>query len=218
MRALLISGLDTLGIALPDSSVQQLLDFVSLLGRWNRAFNLTSVRDPQQMVTRHLLDSLAAAPWLHGRRILDVGTGAGLPGIPLAIAFPDREFLLLDSNGKKTRFVTQAIAELGLGNARAAHARAEQYRTEAQFDSVISRAFSSLHDLVQRAGHLCASGGRLLAMKGTYPVAELHEIPLGYAVTDVLPLRVPGLDGARHLVVLEARPDVQGSPTLREVQ
>ncbi len=217
VRAQLTSGLDSLGIALPESGVQLLLDYVSLLGRWNRAFNLTSVRDPQQMVTRHLLDSLSASPWLRGERILDVGTGAGLPGIPLAIARPGCHFVLLDSNGKKTRFVTQAIAELGLANATVARTRAEQYRSDTRFDTVISRAFSSVGELVQRAGHLCADHGRLLAMKGMYPVAELQGVPDGFSVTDVVPLRVPGLDGERHLVVLERNAGAQDS-RLQEVQ
>lgn len=217
LRVRLSSGLDALGLSLPDPAIQQLVDYVGLLARWNRAFNLTSVRDPEHMVTRHLLDSLAALPWLRGSRILDVGTGAGLPGIPLAIASPEREFVLLDSNGKKTRFVTQAVAELGLTNVQVARARAEQYVSEVPFDSVISRAFSSVGEMLLQAGHLCTPGGRLLAMKGVYPVAELQSVPEGYTLATVAPLQVPGLDGERHVVVLERQAPAQDSG-LREVQ
>ena len=213
----LTSGLAGLGLALPAPAVQQLLDYVGLLSRWNRAFNLTSVRDPEQMVSRHLLDSLVALPWLRGVRIVDVGTGAGLPGIPLAVASPERRFVLLDSNGKKTRFVTQAVAELGLANVEVARARAEQYVPDTPFDCVISRAFASVGDLVQQAGHLCAPGGRILAMKGVYPMAELHDLPPGFTLTEVAPLRVPGLDSDRHMVVLERAAPAE-DPGLRKVQ
>lgn len=201
--ARLEAGLAELQLALPEPARQQLLQYVQLLNRWNRAFNLTSVRDPDQMVTRHLLDSLVALPWLMGERVADIGTGAGLPGIPLAVAAPERHFALLDSNGKKTRFVTQAVAELGLRNVEVVRSRAEQYHPEILFDCVISRAFASVGDLISQSGHLCRRGGRILAMKGVYPVAELDQIPGGFSVTEVAPLGVPGLDSERHMVVVD---------------
>lgn len=201
-RTRLTDGLEALGLDLSAEAVTQLLDFVALLGRWNRAFNLTSVRDPAQMITRHLLDSLSIAPALRGRRIVDVGTGGGLPGIPLAIACPERQFTLLDSNGKKTRFVTQAAAELGLHNVEVVKARAAEYHPPAPFDCVISRAFASVGELAQQAGHLCAEDGYILAMKGVYPMAELQSLPADFTVTEVVPLQVPSLDGERHLVVM----------------
>lgn len=216
-RRRLLDGLHTLDLALPGGAVQQLLDYVALLSRWNRAFNLTSVRDPDQMVTRHLLDSLAALPWLRGSRIVDVGTGAGLPGIPLAIANPERQFVLLDSNGKKTRFVTQAVADLGLANVRVARSRAEQYRADPGFDCAISRAFASVGELVTQAGQLCVPGGRILAMKGVYPMAELDNVPPGFELVEVAPLQVPGLEGDRHMVVLECG-SAAAAPGLRKVQ
>lgn len=215
--ARLEAGLAALDLALPSPVVQQLLTYVKLLSRWNRAFNLTSVRDPDQMVTRHLLDSLVALAWLRGSRVVDVGTGAGLPGIPLALADPERRFVLLDSNGKKTRFVTQAVAELGLKNVEVARVRAEQYHPDTLFDTVISRAFASVGDLVRQAGHLCPPGGRILAMKGVYPVAELDQIPAGFVVAEVAPLQVPGLDSERHMVSLDCAATA-ADPTLRKVQ
>jgi len=163
------------------------------------------------MVTRHLLDSLSVLPWLRGNRVLDVGTGAGLPGIPLAIVSekvsPEREFVLLDSNGKKTRFVQQAIAELGLSNVRVVHARTEDFQSgegcpTAKFDTVLSRAFASVADMLSGAGRHCAATGVILAMKGADPADELAELDAGYVVQQVHRLSVPGLDEERHVVCL----------------
>lgn len=179
--------------------------FVELLEQWNGAYNLTAVRDPEEMVTKHLLDSLVLLPFLRDRPgpALDVGTGAGLPGIPLAVSLPALHFILLDSNGKKTRFVTQAMATLALRNVEVAQARVEDYRPAQPFATVMSRAFSSLQDFVQLAGPVCAAGGRLLAMKGVYPKQELQDIPAGFKLLAVHPLQVPGLDAERCVVEIE---------------
>ncbi len=199
-RVALGPGLKTLGIGLPEGSEARLLAFVELLLQWNKAYNLTAVRDPDEVLTKHLLDSLAVLPFVAGSPVLDVGTGAGLPGIPLALALPDTRFVLLDSNGKKTRFITHAAAVLPLPNVTAVQARIEDYRPEAPFATVLSRAFASLGDFVGLAGHACMPGGRLLAMKGAPEPAELRELPAGYRLEGVHPLKVPGLE-AEHCVV-----------------
>jgi 16S rRNA (guanine527-N7)-methyltransferase len=202
LESVLSAGLTALGLECPGERRQQLLDYVGLLAKWNRVYNLTAVRDPEEMVTRHLLDSLVVLPYLRGERVLDVGTGAGLPGIPLAIMSPEREFVLLDSNSKKTRFVQQAITELGLVNVQVVHARVEQYRPERPFDVVISRAFATVADMLAGAGRHCAAGGAILAMKGADPAAELQDVGPDFAVERVVALSVPGLDEARHLACL----------------
>jgi 16S rRNA (guanine527-N7)-methyltransferase len=196
------AGLAALGLALPEATQARLLAYTALLAKWNRVYNLTAVGDPAEMVARHLLDSLAVAPYLHGSRVLDVGTGAGLPGIPLALARPELHFALLDSAAKKLRFVVQATAELGLANVETVHARVEAYRPERPFDTVISRAYAALGDFVASAGALCAPDGRLLAMKGAYPQAELAALPGGWMVAEAHRLQVPGLDAERHLVCI----------------
>jgi 16S rRNA (guanine527-N7)-methyltransferase len=202
LENVLSAGLAALGLECSDEHRQKLLDYVGLLAKWNRVYNLTAVRKPTDMVTRHLLDSLVVLPYLRGERVLDVGTGAGLPGIPLAIMNPEREFVLLDSNSKKTRFVQQAIVELALDNVQVVHARVEDYRPERSFDVVISRAFATVADMLAGAGHHCAVGGAILAMKGANPAAELQDIGPGYTLERVVALTVPGLDEARHLACL----------------
>jgi len=192
-------------VPLPVEDRQRLLAFVRLLVKWNAAYNLTAVRDPQEMVTRHLLDSLVLLPYLQGPRVLDIGTGPGLPGIPLAVARPDCAFTLLDANAKKTRFVTQAVGELGLKNVVVVQDRVENYRPEQKFDTLVARAFSSIADMLNHAQHLCAPGGRFLAMKGVYPEGELAAIPADFAVHEVVELKVPGLDAARHLAIITLR-------------
>jgi 16S rRNA (guanine527-N7)-methyltransferase len=195
-------GLTELNLTLPRHAQQQLLDYLALLKKWNRAYNLTAVRDEEVMISRHLLDSLAIAPYLQGQWFADVGTGAGLPGIPLAIAFPDRHFLLIDSNGKKIRFITQVIAELHLPNVTAMQCRVEDWQPGRRVDAVLSRAFASLTDMAQSCEHLLTSNGALLAMKGVYPEQELRELPERYKVDACAPLQVPGETGQRHLVII----------------
>jgi len=202
----ILEGSERLGIQLVPEAATRLGGYLALLERWNHAYNLTAVRDPEAMVVRHVLDSLSILPWLAGPQVLDVGSGAGLPGIPLAIARPDHRFCLVDSNGKRTRFLNQVVAELRLKNVGVARSRIEDYQPNTLFDSVVSRAFSTLADLVVDAGRLCAPAGRLLAMKGVFPDDELVRLPPGYAVIGVYPLRVPRLDAQRHLVHLAPAP------------
>ena len=199
-RQALGPGLRTLGVALPPGAEARLLAFADLLLQWNKAYNLTAVRDPAEVLTKHLLDSLSVLPFIAGSPVLDVGTGAGLPGIPLALALPETRFVLLDSNGKKTRFITHAAAVLPLPNVSAVQSRVEDYRPEAPFATVLSRAFASLNDFAALAGGLAAPDGRLLAMKGAPEAAELRELPPGFRVAGVHPLKVPGLDAERCVV------------------
>lgn len=201
-REQLQAGLEQLGLALQAPQIDQLLGYLALLLKWNRAYNLTAIRDARDMVAKHLLDSLSIAPHIHGQRFLDVGTGAGLPGIPLAICFPDRHFDLLDSNGKKTRFLQQVIAELALTNCVVHRSRIESSGLSVCFDGILSRAFASLADMAQACGPLLNSGGVLLAMKGQYPDEELSQLPKPYIVEGSHALTVPGLAGERHLLVL----------------
>ncbi|TNF05928.1 MAG: 16S rRNA (guanine(527)-N(7))-methyltransferase RsmG [Gammaproteobacteria bacterium] len=194
------AGLDALSLPLSDYQVALLLDYLSLLQKWNRAYNLTAVRDPQEMLHLHLLDSLSIAKDIAGNEMIDVGTGPGLPGIPLAICFPERSFTLLDSNGKKTRFLFQAKNSLGLGNVQEVQSRVEAYQPDRSYDAVISRAFSSLADMVEKCSHLLAPDGRFYAMKGQYPQQELSELPKHYNVIASHRLDVPGVEAQRHLV------------------
>jgi 16S rRNA (guanine527-N7)-methyltransferase len=202
LTSLLQQGCDDLELAVDPAKRQQLLEYLALLAKWNKAYNLTAVRDEAQMVTRHLLDSLAIAPFIKVQRLIDVGTGAGLPGVPLAILFPQREFHLLDSNGKKTRFLFQVKTALGLDNMTVHHARVEAFRAAELFDAVLSRAFASLQDMVQGCRHLLTPDGCFLAMKGQLPTEELAPVITEYPEHAIYPLRVPGLDEQRHLVVL----------------
>jgi 16S rRNA (guanine527-N7)-methyltransferase len=195
---------------LPDADLDEgqvglLLRYIDLLVRWNRAYNLTAVREPGQMVTRHLLDSLAILPWVGSGPLLDAGTGAGLPGVPLAIARPGLAVTALDSAGKKIRFLNQLRRELGLDNLRPVQARLETFRPERPLDTIVSRAFARLADFAQAARHL-AGGARLLAMKGRHPAEELDELPDWVAVVSVERLEVPGLQEARHLVIMSVNP------------
>lgn len=199
---LLAHGLTRLGLRLPDDVQERLLQYLALLAKWNRIYNLTATKTREQMVVYHLLDSLAIEPSLQGPTVADVGTGAGLPGIPLALARPDLSFTLLDAQQKKTRFVRQAAIEIGLANVEVVQARAAAYRPAVPFATVVSRAFASIGDFVREAGHLCARDGRILAMKGRYPAAELKDVPEPYRVVAVMELTVPGLDAERHLVQL----------------
>jgi len=204
LEELLTDGLTELGLAPGPALVAALANYVRLLTKWNQAYNLTSVRDPREMVARHILDSLSARPCLVGLTVLDVGTGAGLPGLPLALAEPARQFWLMDSGLKKARFVRHAVAELGLKNAAVEHCRVEDYEAGQGFDTLITRALCGLGDFVERCGRLVAAGGRLVAMKGRYPEDELRRLPSEWCAS-VERVSVPGLVAERHLVVLERR-------------
>lgn len=195
-------GLNELDLNIDESVQVKLLDYVGLLHKWNRTYNLTAVRKPELMVTRHLLDSLVIYPYLQAGRILDVGTGAGLPGIPLALIRPDDEFYLLDSNSKKTRFVTQAVSELELNNVTVVKSRVEEFQPGQVFNTIMSRAFSTLANMVTGTRHLLDSEGVLLAMKGVYPVAEVDDLPAGFELSASIELKVPGLDAERHLLII----------------
>ena len=196
-------GLAQMGIELDPARQQQLLAFLALLNKWNRAYNLTAVRDPEQMVSRQLLDSLSILPFVTTDHLLDVGAGGGLPGIPLAIVFPDKRFTLLDSNSKKTRFLTQCVLELGLGNVEVIHGRAESCDPGQPFSQISSRAFTALDNLVSWCGHLLANDGEFLAMKGQFPDDEVAALPIGWQVKSRHSLRVPDSDGERHLLTID---------------
>jgi 16S rRNA (guanine527-N7)-methyltransferase len=200
LRRLLSNGIATLGLHLDDSAIERLLAYRALLERWNGAYNLTAVRDPTQMVVRHLLDSLAVLPYVRGTSLADLGTGAGLPGIPLAIAAPQRQVLLVDSNGKKVRFLREAIRTLQLANVSAVQSRVEAVR--GTFDCITARAFASLGDMLGLGGHLLAADGIWLAMKGRATDEELTGVPPAFRVVATHALAVPGLDAERHLLVL----------------
>lgn len=176
LRGVLSEGARELGIDLHQAQIDRLLDYVNLLIKWNRVYNLTAVRDRQRILERHILDSLSVLPYLQGTRVIDIGAGAGLPGIPLAIAKPGNAFVLLDSNSKKTRFMQQVKTELSLTNVEVVCSRVEEYQPEPLFDVVISRAFSSLLQMAQWSAHLCAEQGSMLAMKGSYPDAEIAQL------------------------------------------
>lgn len=203
--------LPELGLGADPRLVDALAAYLRLLDKWNQAFNLTSIRDPGEMVVRHVLDSLSALPFLQGGRVLDVGCGAGLPGIPLALADPGRSYTLLDSGLKKVRFVRQVIAELKIGNAIAVQMRVEDYAPMQLFDTVTSRAFAALPDFIRGAGRLVAPGGRLLAMKGRLPTDEIEALPEGWEIEAVTAVQVPGLDAERHMIVVGRRADGTGA-------
>jgi 16S rRNA (guanine527-N7)-methyltransferase len=196
------AGSTELGVPLDERQVGQLMTLLGELAQWNERFNLTAIRDPVEVVRKHLLDSLTVQPWLQGRRIADVGTGAGFPGLPLAVVNPGRQFALIESTGKKARFVEYAASRLGLANVEVVNARAESFDPRLPFDSVVCRAVGKLADFVRFAGHLCAPGGRLIAMKGQYPREELDDLPRGWRVVAVHPVTVPGLEAERHIVEL----------------
>jgi 16S rRNA (guanine527-N7)-methyltransferase len=195
-------GLIGLGLTLESGLQQRLLDYIALIDKWNRVYNLTAIREPEKMVSHHLLDSLAVAPHLHTKRLLDVGSGAGLPGIPLALATPDMHVTLLDSNHKKAAFLNQAVMELKIRNAEVCSERVESWKTQDGFDVIISRAFSDMGEFVRITRHLLIPGGMFAAMKGLHPYEEIEKPPQECKVLQVLPLAVPGLEGARHLVLL----------------
>lgn len=204
-RQALVAGLKQQDRILDEPVVERLLAYHALLVKWNRAYNLTSVRDPDEMIGRHLLDSLSILPYVNDDDLLDVGTGPGLPGMVLALVRPHQSVTLLDSNGKKTRFLTQVKMELGVDNVSVVHSRLEAWEPGRDFPQISSRAFATLTDMVAKSAHLLAPGGRFLAMKGQFPQAEIDALPSGFQVDQVQVLTVPGTAGARHLVELSAR-------------
>lgn len=201
MKAVFEKALQMNGLTVPEAVTDQLLRFLDLLLSWNKVFRLTAIHDPQQAIWLHLIDSLSILPFVQGERVIDVGSGGGLPGIPLALLCPDRQFVLLDSNGKKTRFLQQVVIELRLTNVTVVQERVENFRTQVCFDSIITRAFASLDKMLVQTGHLSCPGGVFLAMKGDKPFDELAAIPAGYVYT-VHRLSVVGLDAIRHLVCI----------------
>jgi 16S rRNA (guanine527-N7)-methyltransferase len=205
LTRMLADGARSLPLVLSEAQLGQLIDYLALLAKWNAVYNLTAVRDPAQMVTQHLLDSLAALPAFAGaKNVLDVGAGGGLPGMVLAIARSDMHVSMIDTVHKKTAFLTQAKAELGLANVTIHTARVEQLQVPEKFDVITSRAFAELNDFVTWSGHLLKEGGRFIALKGVKPDEEIARLPAGWKVTGVQPLNVPGLQAERHLVFIEA--------------
>ncbi len=203
LKARLVAGAQELGIALDGVQAAALMSLIVELREWNTRVNLTAITEPTDMVDKHLLDSLSIQPHLHGKRIADIGTGAGFPGLPLAIVNPRRFFTLIEATGKKVQFVRHAIEALGIENVEVVQARSETWRPRPAFDCVIARALGKLADFVRVAGHLCARDGRMLAMKGRHPTAEMDELPRGWRVRALHDLSVPGLAAARCVVELE---------------
>jgi 16S rRNA (guanine527-N7)-methyltransferase len=201
--AALAAGIDALGLVIHGSQRKQLLTYLALITKWNQVYNLTAILDEREMVTQHLLDSLAIVPHLASGDFLDVGSGAGLPGIPLAIVAPERNVTLLDSNQKKTAFLQQAVIELGLRNVSVFAARVEAWHPDLRFDVIASRAFSDLGEFIGQSEHLLREHGVFAAMKGVYPEAEIARLPADFRVRKVQRLAVPGLAAERHLVLVE---------------
>lgn len=200
-------GLQQLNCHPSEQQLTQLHDYLSLLQRWNKVYNLTAVRDPNDMLALHLFDSLAVAQHIKGENCLDVGSGAGLPGIPLAIMQPERQFTLLDTNGKKTRFIQQAIIELGLSNAKVVQTRVETWQPDKKFDAIISRAFASIRDFVDSSLQHLQEKGCLYAMKGQWIESEWQALPDSVLIKKVHPLTIPNLHAERHLIEVHARTD-----------
>ncbi len=210
MQKKLAELIERAGLQVAPAQQAQLVRLVELLDKWNKAYNLTSVRDPQQMLSRHIIDSLVVLPHLQGERFIDVGTGPGLPGLPLAIAQPDKEFVLLDSLGKRIRFIRQVCHELGLKNVKAVQSRVEEFDDPTKFDGVISRAFASLSDMLNWCQHLPKPQGKFYALKGVYPEAEIAALATDFPadtfqVDDVITLQVPEVEAERHLVIISTR-------------
>jgi len=211
LRAQLLRGAIEMSVTLNESQIEKLLAYVREFEKWNKAYNLSAVRDIRQMVARHLLDSLSVVPWFNGNkkfsatRVIDVGTGGGLPGIPLAIMFPEKQFTLLDSNGKKTRFLFHVKTLLGLTNVRVENRRVEEFQPEQKFNAVISRAFASLQDMTEGCAHLLEDGGIFLAMKGLFPQDELAPIADKIDLIESVKLLVAETDGERHLLILQPK-------------
>ena len=204
--SLLSQGAQDLHLPLSDISLECLVHYLALIHKWNQVYNLTAIKNPAAMLTRHILDSLSIAPYLNGQTIIDVGSGAGLPGIPLALCFPEKQFTLLDSNNKKTRFLIQAVAELNIPNISVIHSRVESLQNTVNFDCIVTRAFAPLGVMITLTQHLCHPSGHILAMCGAYPRPEELE-PITHWSFKVYPLQVPSLHEQRHLVILEKKQD-----------
>jgi 16S rRNA (guanine527-N7)-methyltransferase len=202
-KAQLEQGLDELGLKLDRGARKRLLEFVELLEKWNRVYNLTAIRGADQIVSGHLLDGLAIVPHVRPERALDVGSGAGFPGIPLAIARPSTQVTLLDSNQKKAAFLRQAVSDLQLDNTTVVEERVESWQPQEKFDLIVSRALSDTGEFVRGSRHLLAPGGVFAVMKGVVPKDELERLPQGFSVRQIVPLAVPGLEAARHLILVE---------------
>ncbi|WP_018691237.1 16S rRNA (guanine(527)-N(7))-methyltransferase RsmG [Algicola sagamiensis] len=205
MKESFISLLDQTGLSLSEQQIQQLLDYVALLDKWNQAYNLTSVRDPEEMLTKHILDSLVVSSHLNPGHYIDVGTGPGLPGVPLAIARPDCQFVLLDSLGKRIRFLKQVKHQLKLENIEPVQSRVEQYSPDVTLQGVLSRAFASLSDMVNWCAHLIKPGQEFLALKGVASQEEIDQLPDIVEMKEIIPLDVPGLNAERHLIKITKR-------------
>ncbi|MGC6248902.1 16S rRNA (guanine(527)-N(7))-methyltransferase RsmG [Bisgaard Taxon 45] len=190
-------------LSITDQQKAQLVKLILLLNKWNKAYNLTSVRDPMDMLVKHILDSLVVSPYLSGERFIDVGTGPGLPGLPLAIINPHKQFVLLDSLGKRISFIRHAVRELGLHNVETVLSRVEEYRPEQLFDGVLSRAFASLKDMTDWCQHLPNQDGYFYALKGLYHQEEVEELGEKFTIQQVIQLQVPTLVGKRHLVIVK---------------
>jgi 16S rRNA (guanine527-N7)-methyltransferase len=204
-RASLVAGARQLQVTLEDTTADALLRLLDELEHWNRAYNLTAITDRPRMLTHHLLDSLSVAPFVQGNTLADVGTGAGFPGLPLALIAPRRRCVLMDSNGKKQRFVAHAARTLGLANVEALHARVEELRPAQSFDTVVARACAALPQLLAWVRPLCGPGTRVLAMKGRLPEAEIAAVAAPWVIEQALPLQVPGLNEERHLIIVSCR-------------
>lgn len=204
LRPVLESGLDALCIKLSKEQQNKIINYLIILSKWNSVYNLTAIRDPKEMMTHHVLDSLSAVPaFTEAQNVLDVGSGGGLPGMILAICYPDKKISMIDTVSKKTAFLNQAKAELGLNNVTVYSARVESLQVNQPFDVITSRAFSELNNFVNWSQHLLAEGGRFIAMKGVHPQGEMERLPEGWEVKEVRPLTVPGLDAERHLIFIQ---------------
>lgn len=214
LKPQLVSGLQALELTLSEVQIDKLMSYLTLLQKWNKVYNLTAIRDPEEMLTKHLLDSLAIVPFISGKRLIDVGTGGGLPGIPLAICYPEKQIDLLDSNSKKTRFLIQAKAELGLVNTQVIHSRVEEYNPNPLYDGVISRAFAAMEDMLYWTHHLIPVGGSWWAMKGQKEFEDLSsltdKLPGLVKIQEVIELQVPNLNAQRILVNAQKSSEYHG--------
>ena len=200
LNDILMQDSESLSLTLTEQQAEKLVGYVERIDKWNKAYNLTSVREPEQMMVKHILDSIAVAPFIDGKTIIDVGTGPGLPGIPLSVMLPDSSFTLLDSLGKRVRFMKQCAFELGLNNVTPVHSRVEDHKPDQPYDIVLSRAFASLKDMLHWCEHLVDSSGVFVALKGQFPQSEIDEVSDHFRIESVKALLVPELEGERHLV------------------